>query len=121
MTNISTNFRRLRIEEGYTQESMAEELGVSTSVVNRIESGKRQIKMEEIKKIAKATHKTQEQVLSDLYGITINSSIKDNHGNGVNVENTDVKTIKELYERIIAEKEKYICVLETQLREAQAR
>lgn len=97
------------METGHTKESMADAMGLNTSAVNRIECGKRQIK------IAKATKKSQEDILGELYGVTVNSSIKENHGNGVNVENSDLKTIKELYERIITEKEKYISHLETAL------
>ncbi|MFN4144467.1 MAG: helix-turn-helix domain-containing protein [Runella sp.] len=115
MSDFSTQFRKLRIKTGYTQESMADALGLSTSVVNRIESGKRQIKMEEIEKIANATKKTQEEVLNELYGVIVNNTIKENHGTGVSVENSNLKITIELYERIIAEKEKYISYLEKQI------
>ena len=72
--------------------------------------------MEMIPKIAKATDKSEEEVFRELNGITVHSSITENHGNGVNVENADLKAIKELYERLLSEKDKYIMMLESQLK-----
>ncbi len=41
--------------------------------------------------------------------------LKENHGTGVSVENSNLKITIELYERIIAEKAKYISYLEKQI------
>ncbi len=112
--DFAFNFRKLRQNAGHTQESLAEELGLCTSTINKIENRKQKLTMDIIAKLPKAVNKTHEEVLKELNGTTtVNSSIKENHGNGVNIEATELKTIIELYERIIAEKDKYIAILET--------
>ena len=113
--DFSNNFRKLRQKAGHTQESMAECLGISTSAVNRIENNKHGITMSIISKLPKATNKTEEEVIKELNslgGTTVNSTIKENHGTGVNIEAAELKVIKELYERLLAEKDRYIAALE---------
>jgi transcriptional regulator with XRE-family HTH domain len=117
-------FRKLRQESGHTQESLALSLGVSTSVINRIENNKRHLTMDIVSELPKAFNKSEESIAKDLNSIntsstTVNSSIKENHGTGVNVEAIDLKMVKELYKRMLlekdarlAEKDKYISALE---------
>lgn len=66
--------------------------------------------------MAKAVDKTPEAVLNELNGVTVHSSIQENHGNGVNVTTLEIETIKSLYERILSEKDRYISWLEGQIR-----
>lgn len=108
------NLRRMRIKAGHTQESLAFGMGVCTSLVNRVESGKQKLKVELIPKIAKAMEKSPESIISELYGITVNITIQENNGNGVKIDN--IESIKELYEKILAEKERYVLFLENELR-----
>jgi transcriptional regulator with XRE-family HTH domain len=51
--NIVKNISAIRREKGVTQEVIAEELGVDTSVISNIENGKRELKVSELEKIAK--------------------------------------------------------------------
>lgn len=80
-----------------------------------------------VSELPKAFNKSQETITKELSGIntsatTVNSSIQENHGTGVNVEVIDLKIVKELYERILLEKDarliekdKYILTLEIKL------
>ncbi|MEZ4902245.1 MAG: helix-turn-helix transcriptional regulator [Spirosomataceae bacterium] len=115
MTDYSANFRKLREKAGHTQESLAIKMGVCTSIINRMESHKRKIEMDMIPKLVVALNKTPEEVIRELHGVTVYSSIQENHGNGVNIEQSDLKKIIELYERIITEKDKHITFLEDKL------
>ena len=51
---IGENIQYLREEKGMTQKELAERINISYSVMNRIESGERPARDEEIKNIAKA-------------------------------------------------------------------
>lgn len=111
------NLKKMRVKAGYTQESLAFDMGVSTSVVNRLESGKQKFKVELIALIAKAMNKSPENILSELNGITINSSIQENNENGVKIDNTE--SIRDLYEKLLTEKERYISFLEKEIKRIQ--
>ena len=52
--NIVQNMICLRRELGVNQEIIADALGVDTSVISNIEKGKRELKVSELEKIAKA-------------------------------------------------------------------
>nr|DAM13491.1 MAG TPA: helix-turn-helix domain protein [Caudoviricetes sp.] len=64
--NVGKTIQSLREEKNMTQKELADKINISYSVMNRIESGERPARDEEIKKIAKAL-----DVSSDyLLGIT---------------------------------------------------
>jgi len=52
--NIIENILAIRKEKGITQEVIADALCVDTSVVSNIENGKRELKVNELEKIANA-------------------------------------------------------------------
>ena len=52
MGNFANVFKQLRIEKGYTQETLAKALGISRSAVGMYESGKRVPDSEDLEKFA---------------------------------------------------------------------
>lgn len=52
MGNFANVFKQLRIEKGYTQETLAKALGISRSAVGMYESGKRIPDSEDLEKFA---------------------------------------------------------------------
>ena len=118
--DYATNFRKLRQRAGHTQESLGMALNLSQTAVYRIENGKRKLDLNLVSAMATAVNQTPEAVLNELNGVTVHSSIQENHGTDVNVTNVEIETIKALYERLLSEKEKYIVWLEERARVEQA-
>lgn len=52
--DIVKNIREIRLQKAVSQSVIAEALGVDTAVVSNIENGKRELKVSELEKIAKA-------------------------------------------------------------------
>ena len=55
----------LRLEQGYTQEDMAEKLGISQNAYSKIENGKSNVKAETLKKIAVILGKKADELMED--------------------------------------------------------
>ena len=51
--NAAKNIKIIREQKGYSQEVIANELGVDNAVISNIETGKRKLKFDELEKIAK--------------------------------------------------------------------
>lgn len=60
---IGENIIYLRERKGWTQRELAKKVGLNTSVMNRIESGERPVKDEEIIKLATALETTPDYLL----------------------------------------------------------
>ena len=52
MGNFKSVFKQLRMREGYTQDTLAEALGISRSAVSMYENGNREPDFETLEKIA---------------------------------------------------------------------
>lgn len=52
--NVAKNIKEIRREKGITQQFIADALNVDPSVVSNIEKGKRELKVKDLEKIAKA-------------------------------------------------------------------
>jgi transcriptional regulator with XRE-family HTH domain len=121
--DYATNLRKLRDKEGFTQEYLADRMGICPSTLNRIENNKRRFPMDLIPKLAEATQKSPEEILKQLNGVTVQSTIQENHGNGVYVSMADYERMQLLFERLLAEKDQrllekdeFISMLKEQLR-----
>ena len=53
-SNYATNLKRIRTKLGVSQEQLATKIGVSKSMISRVESGERHLKAENLKKAASA-------------------------------------------------------------------
>lgn len=106
--------RNFRNELNYSQEYMAHLLDMEQPNYNRLENGKTKLKMEHIPKIAKAMGKATEEVLSNLTGWAVTSN---NYDNAQNNQNVVIQTTeKELWTKLLAEKDERILLLEEQLK-----
>lgn len=115
MKKTNDYLRDFRFDLGVSQETMAENIGVSQSTYNRIENGKRKINMDDLDKIAKATGKDKKELFEKLVGggITVKNTINNAHDNQsvVNIAND------EYFHLLLEEKEKRIFEKEEQLLE----
>jgi transcriptional regulator with XRE-family HTH domain len=118
--------RDLRNELGHSQETMADEMGISQPAYWNMENGKKKIDMEDIEKIAKATGKDKTEVFQKLNGMTIENTINNAHDNHnvVNIIGDDwCKLLLEEKDKRILEKDfvnqeqrRYIEYLEDKLK-----
>lgn len=65
--SFSDKIKRLRKQQGYTQEKLAEKTGLSKMSIRRYETGERQPKVEQLFKIATALEVPIIDLLEDLY------------------------------------------------------
>jgi transcriptional regulator with XRE-family HTH domain len=79
------NLRKLRINSSNTQESFADLIKMDQASYNRLENGKQKLKMEDIPRIANALKKTEEDILSELTGWSLNNTNLDNAQNNQNL------------------------------------
>ena len=64
---VGENIQKLRKEKGYTQKSLAQMAGVATGTIQQYELGKRQPRLEQLKKIASVFQIYVGELLGDNY------------------------------------------------------
>ncbi|MCU0439636.1 MAG: helix-turn-helix transcriptional regulator [Raineya sp.] len=87
MLSVPHKIIQIRKEKGYTQEYVAEMLGISQSAYHKIESGRASLKLEQALKLAQVFEKSLEDFLpenSNYFNIYNN---KENSVNGLNITN----------------------------------
>ncbi|MCC6180265.1 MAG: helix-turn-helix transcriptional regulator [Bacteroidia bacterium] len=115
--NLNEKIRQIRELKNLSQEYMAQELGLSTRAYSKIESGETQLTINRLNEISKILAVTPQEILGFDATIIFNNG---NNQQGGKYENTiyhqtEVKLLKELYEKLLLEKDKRISVLELML------
>lgn len=64
---VGENIQKLRKDKGYTQKELAKMAGVATGTIQQYELGKRQPRLEQLKKIANVFHIYVGELLGDNY------------------------------------------------------
>lgn len=111
---IGTKVKKAREEKGYSQEKMAEILGISQSKYHRFESDKTLLDWDKIPVLSE----TLDIEISDLvpFGNKVFYIHKpDNQSGYIEIQHNEksIKTITELYEKMLVEKDKmYLKMLE---------
>lgn len=127
MELCNEKLRKIRMSANLTQEQMADKIGMSYPHYNRLESGKRKIKMEHIKGIANTLGKEEKEVFQTLSNsATVSNTINNPHNNQNVVNINEVATWERLLaakeeiiqqkEEIIQQKDRIIALLESQLK-----
>ncbi|WP_269237025.1 helix-turn-helix transcriptional regulator [Flavobacterium flavigenum] len=116
-TTIKDKIKNIRELKNYTQEYMAEKLGVTQAGYSKIEKGKTSLSYEKLVEIGKILDVSVEDIISfdyDRYFNSFNRITGNNNGSIlINTENTS--TIKELYEDKIRLLEKLLNRTEIEL------
>ena len=115
MELCNEKLRKLRMSANMTQEQMADEIGMSYSNYNRLESGNRKIKMEHIAGISKAIKKEEQEVFKILSTHHVSNTINNPHDNHnvVNIgDNAVWEKLLSAKDDIINQKDKIIALLE---------
>lgn len=114
---INEKIRQIRELKNLSQEFIAKELGLSIRAYSKIESGETQLTINRLNEISKILGVTSQEVLGFDANVVIHNG---GHQQGGKAENnvynqTEVKFIKELYEKLLTEKDLRIAALEKQL------
>lgn len=116
-TTIKNKIKNIRELKNYTQEYMAEKLGVTQAGYSKIEKGKTSLSYEKLVEIGRILDVSVEDIISfdyDRYFNSFNRITGNNNGSIlINTENTS--TIKELYEDKIKLLEKLLSRTEIEL------
>lgn len=113
MDKLYENIRKIRTVKGFSQQNIADELGLSQRHYGRIEKGEVDITYTVICKIAEILNvKIQHLIGMDEMFIfnNYNQPQKDGHFTAYNA--TEIENISKLYERIINEKDNSIRLLQ---------
>lgn len=110
MGAIHNKIKKLRAQAELTQQQMADKMNMHLKTWQKIENGITKLDIERLKQIAEILETTIEDLINAEDSVYINE-IKNNdigfNNNAVTI-NHGTEAEKELYERIIAEKEKII-------------
>ena len=116
-TTIKNKIKNIRELKNYTQEYMAEKLGVTQAGYSKIEKGKTSLSYEKLVEIGRILDVSVEDIISfdyDRYFNSFNRITGNNNGSIlINTENTS--TMKELYEDKIRLLEKLLNRTEIEL------
>lgn len=116
-TTIKNKIKNIRELKNYTQEYMAERLGVTQAGYSKIEKGKTSLSYEKLVEIGRILDVSVEDIISfdyDKYFNSFNKITGNNNGSIlINADNTSV--IKELYEDKIQLLEKLLSRTEIEL------
>ncbi|TDS54598.1 helix-turn-helix domain-containing protein [Myroides indicus] len=117
MKNVEEKIRNIRELKNYTQEYMAEQLGMTQAAYSKIENGSTRLTMSKLEDIAKVFEMdVSDLVAYDTQGI-FNSfnTIKESNINS-NITKSDEETLKKLYEDKIILLEKLLHNSEKELK-----
>ncbi len=114
---VNEKIRQIRELKNLAQEYIAKELGLSIRAYSKIESGETQLTINRLNEISKILNVAPQEILGFDATIVFNNG---NNQQGGKYENTvyhqtEVKFIKELYEKLLTEKDIRIAALEKQL------
>lgn len=123
MKGIGTKIRKIRELKNYTQEYMAQQLGVAQNSYSRYENPDTDVKPDLLKQIAEILEVTPDQIEGFDENIIFNNNLYDNakienqhYGNTVNQYSVDPK-IEKLYEEQIILLKKQNEILEARIAE----
>ena len=118
MNNIGFNIRKSREKRGFSQEYVAEKLGINQSTYGKLERDMSNISLDRLFKIADVLEEDVTTLLDIGKKNIINN--QPNHGNGyVETINNDCKMIVEelklVYEKMLAVKDEQVALLKSLL------
>ena len=116
MEHVEKNIRNIRELKDITQEHIATQLGISTRAYSRIETGETQLTINRLSDISRILGVQPQEILGfDKNLIFNNNPVSQKGGQYVAYNNTEIEQLKQLYEKLLAEKERVINLLQAQL------
>ncbi len=111
MKETKNYLRDLRKDLGLSQESMADDMGISQSKYSKMETGKKKIELKDIEDITRVSGKDKVEVFQKLNGMKLENIINEGHDNHnvINVTNEELfKMLLEGKDKLLEEKDKRI-------------
>ena len=118
MTNqqITSKIRQIREQKGFCQEAVAVAMGISVQSYSKLERGGTILSVERLFCIATALQVAVEDILGlQARQVFNNNPHQQQGGSYVAYNSTEIEQVKNLYERMIAEKDGVIALLKAQL------
>jgi transcriptional regulator with XRE-family HTH domain len=121
MVEIGNNIRRIREIKNYTQEAVADMVGMSVSAYGDIERGKSNVNFSRLADIAKALDVKEEDIVT--FGNHTYNTVHNHENSGVvNPLNNFSSTVHTfdiaIFEKIVKDKDEEIAFLREQLKKA---
>lgn len=118
MQDYHSNIKKLREKKNYTQEFMAETLGVSQRAYSSIENGHTQLTVDKLLEISDTLKVSVADIIGYdsryVYNNNFNNNATENKGNLI-FKQESFDEYKELYERLLESKNKEIKLLKNLL------
>lgn len=118
LEKVNEKIRQIRELKNISQEHIARGLNISTRAYSKIESGETQLTISRLNEISKIIQVDPKEVLGFNTENIFNNGLYQQGGKAENViyHQTEIKQVRELYERLLAEKERCIKILEKKLK-----
>ena len=114
--DIGENIRKVRDLKGFSQQALAESIGLSQKQLSRIETNQVSPTFDTLEKICEALGITLKNLLQFNEDLVFNNVVEtQNGGEFIAYNNTDIKQIENLYKQLLAEKDKIISMLEAKV------
>jgi transcriptional regulator with XRE-family HTH domain len=117
-TSIKNKIKSIRELKNYTQEYMAEQLGVTQAGYSKIEKGKTILSYVKLVEIARILEVSVEDIISfdsERYFSSFNNKVIGNNNGSILINTEDTNTLKALYEDKIMLLEKLLAKTEEEL------
>jgi transcriptional regulator with XRE-family HTH domain len=116
MNKVHEKIKQIRELKNYSREYLANSLGISARAYGKIESGETQLTINRLVEIAKILGVTPEEILGFDASIIFNNGTNQQGGEANNTiyNQTEIKHVQELYEKLLHEKDLRIKSLEEQ-------
>jgi len=114
MTNqeLGDNIRKIRELKGFSQQNLADEIGVDQKTISRIEQGALSPRFDLVVSIAKALNIKLSALLNFDKELIFNNIINTQQGGHfVAYNNTEIEKVEELYKQLLKEKDEIIALL----------
>lgn len=108
---LMAKIRQLRELKGYSQEVLAAELGITKRAYSKLERGDTQLTVTRLYEISNILGMSPRDVLGFEAANVYNNSPQQKGGSYVAYNNTEVEYVRNLYERLLAEKDVQIELL----------
>ena len=114
--DIGENIRKVRDLKGFSQQVLAESIGLSQKQLSRIETNQVSPTFDTLEKICEALGITLKNLLQFNEDLVFNNVVEtQNGGEFIAYNNTDIKQIENLYKQLLVEKDKIISMLEAKV------
>ncbi len=105
-SDLANNIRKIRVLKGYSQDVLADSLGISQKTYSRIENNETSPTFEQILKITEILQLSLGSLFAFDDRIVFNNSIENQHSGEFKVyNNTEIDFVVHLYERLLKEKD----------------